>query len=66
MFGAAARRLPYVECSQGGQGSRQTSVCRGLGIATYPTWIIDGKRHEKVLTMSELAALTGFQPPTAP
>ena len=66
IFGAAARRLPYVECSAGGQGSRQTSVCSGLRIATYPTWIIDGKRHEKLLTRSELAALTGFQPPVGP
>ena len=60
MFGAAAKRLPYIECSMGGQGSPQTTVCRNAGIVTYPTWEIDGKRYPEVLSTLRLAELTGF------
>jgi uncharacterized membrane protein/glutaredoxin len=65
MFGASARRLPYVECSPGGQGSRQASACQGAGIRLYPTWIIGGQRFQEVLTLTRLAELTGFQAPAA-
>jgi uncharacterized membrane protein/glutaredoxin len=60
MFGAAAKRLPYVECSMGRQGSAQTTACRTAGIKTYPTWEIKGKRYEEVLSPLRLAELTGF------
>ena len=63
LFGAAARRLPYVECSTGGQGSPQTAECSNRQIKTYPTWLINGQRYEELLTPARLAALTGFQPP---
>lgn len=71
LFGAAARRLPYIECSTGRQGSAQTTECRNARITTYPTWEIDGKRYEEVLSPLKLAELTGFdlaaaQPPAAP
>ena len=62
LFGASARRLPYVECSTGGQGSRQASACLAAGIRQYPTWIIGGQRFQEVLTLTRLAELTGFQP----
>jgi glutaredoxin len=61
MFGAAARRLPYIECSMGPtQGSPQTSECNRAGIQTYPTWEIDGKRYPEVLSIQRLAEMTGF------
>jgi uncharacterized membrane protein len=63
MFGASARRLPYVECSIGGQGGRQAGACQAASIRQYPTWIIGGKRFEEVLTLPRLAELTGFTPP---
>jgi uncharacterized membrane protein len=63
LFGAAASRLPYVECSSGGQGSPQTEECRAARITTYPTWIINGKRVEEFLTLAQLAESTGFQSP---
>jgi uncharacterized membrane protein/glutaredoxin len=66
MFGASARRLPYVECSTGPQGSPQASTCLAAAIKRYPTWIINGQRFEDVLTPTRLAELTGFQPPAAP
>ena len=63
LFGVSERRLPYVECSTGGQGSRQASECQAAGIRQYPTWIIGGQRFQEVLTLTRLAELTGFQPP---
>jgi uncharacterized membrane protein/glutaredoxin len=63
MFGASARRVPYVECSTGRQGSRQASACQAAGIRQYPTWIIGGQRFQEVLTLGRLAELTSFQPP---
>ena len=65
LFGASARRLPYVECSPGGQGAPQASACAAAGIRQYPTWIIGGQRFQEVLTLSRLAELTSFQPPAA-
>lgn len=61
MFGLAASRLPYIECSTGPQGSPQTAICRNMNITVYPTWIIDGKRTEEVLSMQQLAEMTGFK-----
>lgn len=66
LFGESARRLPYIECSTGGQGSPQTSDCRNRGIKTYPTWVINGQRYEELLTPARLASMTNFQPPAAP
>jgi uncharacterized membrane protein/glutaredoxin len=66
MFGASAKRLPYVECSTGGQNSPQTAICSNLNIRIYPTWVINGARTEEVLPIERLVALTGFHPPTAP
>lgn len=60
MFGAAAKRLPYIECSMGRQGSAQTAACRQAAIKTYPTWEIKGQRYEEVLSPLRLAELTGF------
>ncbi len=61
LFGAAAKRLPYIECSMGArQGSPQTAECREARINTYPTWEIAGKRYEEVLSPLRLAELTGF------
>ena len=63
MFGASARRLPYVECSTGGQNSPQTAICSNLNITTYPTWVINGTRTEEVLPIERLVSLTAFKPP---
>lgn len=62
-FGASADRLPYVECSPNGQNAPQSSECASMGIQSYPTWIINGKRIEEVLDLKKLADATGFQGP---
>lgn len=60
LFGASSDRLPYVECSPGGRGTPMAQVCVAAGIASYPTWIIHGRRFEEVLQPRELARLSGF------
>ena len=66
LFGAAAKRLPYVECSPEGLGTPQSQVCMDQNINSYPTWIINGKRYEQIMTMKELADITNFRAPNAP
>jgi uncharacterized membrane protein/glutaredoxin len=61
LFGASARRLPYVECSPAGPNSPQAPSCNRAGVQTYPTWIINGRAIVgEVLSLAQLAAATGF------
>jgi len=66
LFGRAASRLPYVECSTGGPGSPQTEACRAAAIKSYPTWIIAGTRREEVLTLRQLADASAFHAAPSP
>jgi len=61
MFRASSDRLPYVECSPQGRGGLVASACITADIRSYPTWIINGERHEGVLEPEELARLSRFQ-----
>lgn len=61
MFGASAHRLPYIECSPQGPRAPQAKICNDVNIQRYPTWIIDGRRYEGVLTPEELARYSGFK-----
>jgi uncharacterized membrane protein len=61
-FGKAAGRLPYVECKPGGPGAPMTKPCLDNYISTFPTWVVNDQRVEGVLTVSELAELSGFKP----
>ena len=62
LFGASAKRLPYVECNLAGPNAPQASACTQAGVDTYPTWFINGRRYAvgQVLTLAELANATGF------
>jgi len=60
-FGQSANHLPYVECSPSGQSGPSAEVCRTEGIKSYPTWVINGKHIEEVMTLKQLADATGFQ-----
>ena len=61
MFGASAERLPYIECSPLGADYPQAKICDEARIQRYPTWVIDGRRYEGVLTRDELARYSGFE-----
>jgi uncharacterized membrane protein/glutaredoxin len=61
MFGASVHRLPYIECSPGGRRSPQAAKCRTARIRSYPTWFINGRRHEGAYSLRRLAELSGFK-----
>ncbi|MDT8450256.1 MAG: vitamin K epoxide reductase family protein [Wenzhouxiangellaceae bacterium] len=60
MFGRSADRLPYVECTPNGRGGVTAFECVANDITGYPTWIIDGRRFQGVLSPDELARHSGF------
>ena len=60
LFGASAARLPYVECSPQGRGGPIARECREAGVASYPSWEINGLLHTGVQTPQDLARLSGF------
>ena len=63
-FGAAARRLPYVECSPNGKDAPVAKVCLDAGVDFYPTWFINGQKYDKeVLSFQKLSELSGFTAP---
>lgn len=59
-FGAAASRLPYVECSPNGRNGGVAFECISAGITGYPTWIIGGRHYVEVIEPERLAAMTGY------
>ena len=64
LFGASARRLPYVECSPAGPNTPQVPSCNAAGVQTYPTWIIKGRvTVGEVLSLAQLANAVGFPGP---
>ena len=43
LFGRAADRLPYVECSPNGPKGAVMFACTSANVAAYPTWVIRGR-----------------------
>jgi uncharacterized membrane protein len=64
-FGSAADELPYVECKLGGPNAPMSRPCLDAYIQTFPTWVVKDRRVEGVLSLKDLADLSGFQPPAA-
>lgn len=60
MFGAAAARLPYVECSPNGPQGAANPVCLANGVTEYPTWTFGTERHTGTLSIEELASRSGY------
>jgi hypothetical protein len=52
-----------VECDPKGVNARQ-DLCRQVGVKAYPTWVIKAERREGVLSLDQLAELSGFRYPT--
>ena len=59
-FTASTQRLPYVECSPGGRQGPRATDCINAEITNYPTWIINGKRYERLLSPRALAHYSRF------
>ena len=64
-FGDSASLLPYIECKPGGPSGPLMRECRDAGVSTFPTWIIRNKRFPGVLTLTDLAEMSGFKAPVA-
>jgi len=61
LFGASARRLPYIECSPAGPNAPQAPSCNIAGVQSYPTWVINGRKIVgQVLTLAQLADASSF------
>jgi hypothetical protein len=64
VFTASQKRLPYVECSPGGQKAPPASECTAAVVNSYPTWVFrDGSRHTGFLAADELARRVGYVAP---
>ena len=61
LFGSSVKRIPYVECSPGGQQAPQAQVCKEKGIQSYPTWIINGQRYTGVQPLDALAQSSQYR-----
>ena len=61
LFGKAFSFVNYVECDTKGENPNP-QLCKEKEVKLYPTWDIKGKRYEGVLSLTQLATLTGFTP----
>lgn len=58
MFGKAAKKLPYTECSTP-DGQNQLQVCKDAGVTGYPMWsFTDGSTINGEAELSVLAEKT--------
>lgn len=60
LFGRAAQRLPYVECSPNGPQGAVAFACASAGVTAFPTWVIRGRPYASVMPPEELARRSGF------
>ena len=60
LFGRAAERLPYVECSPNGPKGALAMACVSANVQAYPTWVIRGRSYTEIMQPEELAKRSGF------
>lgn len=60
LFGRAAERLPYVECSPQGRNGPVAFACVSANVSAFPTWIIRGRTYPQLMPPEELASRSGF------
>jgi uncharacterized membrane protein len=61
MFEASADRLPYVECTPNGRNGALNFTCVANEVRDYPTWVIDGRRLVGLVSVDQLASMSGFE-----
>ncbi|MBI2866979.1 MAG: vitamin K epoxide reductase family protein [Chloroflexi bacterium] len=62
MFGDAIRYVTYVECDPRGE-KPNPALCNQKGVYLYPTWEVGGRMYTGVMSLEQLALLTGYTPP---
>ncbi len=61
LFGQeAVSKLNYIECDPQGKNP-QPNLCVAASIKGYPTWEINGKFHEGIVSLENLAKFSGYQ-----
>lgn len=60
LFGDAATKLTIVECDPKGTNA-QPNMCAQANISSYPTWEIKGNFYRGMLSLDELADISGYQ-----
>jgi hypothetical protein len=50
-----------VECNPSGDRRTLTAPCVRADVRAYPTWMIDGQKHEGVISIERLAELSSFR-----
>jgi uncharacterized membrane protein/glutaredoxin len=60
MFGASAKRLPYVECSPGGPQAPVANACKQADVKSYPTWVVNGERVTGTQPIETLAKMSKY------
>jgi glutaredoxin len=64
LFGAAASRLRYVECSTDGTKDTTAQYCDAADVRGFPTWVrADGARLDGFRNAAELARFSGCRLP---
>lgn len=63
LFKSAVTVVPYVECDPKGE-KPQPDLCQAKQIEGYPTWEIAGQFYPGTRSLLELAALSGYEPPS--
>ena len=59
LFGDAFQYVDYVECDPQGPNANPTE-CTAQNIQGYPTWIYNGTQYSGEKSLSQLAAIVGF------
>ena len=63
-FGTGRQRSALRRVRSPGREARP-DLCTIAGVRNYPTWVIGNRRHEGILTLEELARISGFAGPAA-
>ncbi|HLP87566.1 MAG TPA: hypothetical protein VK184_03035 [Nostocaceae cyanobacterium] len=61
LFGKQAfTNIQYIECDPRGTNARP-DLCRKAGVRAFPTWEIQGKKYQGMLTLQQLAAISDYR-----
>ena len=60
LFGRAAERLPYVECTPNGRNGAIAMACISANVQAYPTWVIRDRPYQELMQPEDLARRSGF------
>ncbi len=62
LFGDSFKFIDYVECDSQGENPR-LELCFSAGIELFPTWEINGAKHQGEQSLADLARISGCELP---